>query len=574
MLRRLAIKNYAIIDDVTVEFTPSFTVLTGATGAGKSIIIGALNLLLGEKASSEVVRSGETNAWVEGEFEIERSEPVTSLFSEAGIETDATLLIRREVADRGTSRALVNDRQVTVGFLKRLGDFLVDLHGQHQHQWLLAAERHLDFLDGFCGTLELREKMGELYNSYVTAHRKLRDLEKLQKESGEREELFRFQVTEIRKANLSIAEEETFLAEKKRLDHAQELVQSAERLYDSLYDSEGSATERLKLAVRELSRLGAIDADLAKQAESLEQAHIVTQDVASFLGQYRERVGFDPERYQQVVDRLDLYFRLKKKYGGSVDAVNALADDLEKQLHQRMNLGEEIKQTTAELARLRGECARVATALSTKRTEGAGALAKRVEKELEQLGMAKTKFQVQIVQTQADDGVAVNGKTWALSETGIDQVEFLIAPNVGETLKPLAKIASGGELSRIMLALKSVASRADQVDTLVFDEIDVGIGGEVAGAVGRKLKALAKTKQVLCITHLQQIAALADHHLLVSKEKEKNRMVTRIKPLSPKERVPEIARMLSGEKPTALTLEHAEEMLKTAVRLAHRPEQS
>ena len=563
MLSSLRIKNYALVDHLEVEFQPGLNVITGATGAGKSIIVGAANLALGERASIEAVRSGFDTASIEAVFKLPDDRTLKEVLGKLGmILQDDVLIIRREISSRGQSRCLLNDRLVTLGSLKSIGDRLADLHGQHQHQSLLNVERHIEYLDHYGDLENVLIRVSEIYHSLRKKRKELEDLKTSKMIDEERRKLYQFQIQEIEKANLSPDEEEKLAQERGVLENVEALFELSSNLYHQLYESEESIVERLGFLSKELKRGADIDSRLKEPAETLESAVIGLQDVARFLEDYKGGLEFDPERLEMIRERLNLLNALKRKYGKSVEEILTYKEQIKRELDRIESKDETIDNLKKEIVVLSQTLQRECGLLSQKRKAKASELSGRIQKALTNLGMAKTEFQIKITQREDKNGlVELNGKRFFADEKGIDLVEFFVSPNPGEELKPLAKIASGGEISRIMLALKSILAKTDRVETMIFDEIDVGIGGEVASVVGKSLKALASSHQVLVITHLQQIASQADHHFKVFKESVKGRTVTKIKRLNKEERVKEVARMISGEKVSQLTLRQAKEMI-------------
>jgi len=564
MLKSLRIRNFAIVEDLEVEFYPGLNILTGATGAGKSIIIGALNLALGERASSEMIRTGAESAIVEAIFEIKLKSLIEKLLSELGIiYPENQLIIRRELSSKGASRCFLNDRLVTLANLKLIGDQLADLHGQHEHQSLLNPEEHLIYLDNYAEAKDLLNRVGD---GYYKLKKKLEDSEELKridKISKEKKELYQFQLKEISSANLSAGEEEELSSEKIILENAETLFQIASLIFHELYEKDESILERLSCLKKDLEKGGEYDLRLKEHIEALNSATLQLDETSRFLQGYKDSLNFEPERLEKIRERLNLINTLKKKYDRSVQEVLNYADSIKNELDKLENRDELIRKTEMEINDLKQKLKRDTLLLSSKRKEKGVELAKKIKKELSFLGMEKCDFNTKIFYREAEDGLLeLDGKRYYVDEKGLDQVEFYVSPNPGEELKPLAKIASGGEISRIMLALKSVLAKSDQVPSMIFDEVDVGIGGEMAEAVGKRMKALSANHQIICITHLQQIASQSDYHFKVYKEVSKNRTLTKIKLLSKDERIKEIARMMAGKKISDLTLEHAAEMIE------------
>jgi DNA repair protein RecN (Recombination protein N) len=570
MLKNLRIRNYALVEDLEVEFYPELNVLTGATGAGKSIIVGAVNLVLGERASSDVIRTGFDNAIIEASFELESDQIFRNLLIPLRINCpDNILIIRREISSKSVSRCFVNDKQITLGSLKSIGDRLADLHGQHEHQSLLNVEKHIEYLDHYSDLNNFLASVSQNYYRLKEKQKQLEELEKSKKQDLERKALYDFQIKEIEQANLSWGEEEKLIQDKKILENIEELYQLSSSIYQNLHEGEGSIQERLAISSKEIKRGKELDSRLKEPKESLDSSLIQIQELSRFLESYKDSLEFDPERLEMIRERLNLINTLKKKYGNTIDEILTYAQKIKEDLNRIENKDQIITGLKEEIKRLSDTFKKDCLLLSQKRKAKALDLGKKIQVTLSGLGMDKTKFEVKITSKEEENGLLeIDGRRYFADQKGMDQVEFFVSPNPGEELKPLAKIASGGEISRIMLALKSILAKADQVSTMIFDEIDVGIGGEVASAVGKSLKNLASSHQVIVITHLQQIASQADHHFKVFKQTSKGRTVTQIKKLEDRERVKEIARMISGEKISELTLKQAKEMIKTADRSA------
>lgn len=562
MLKRLTVKNYAIVRDVTLELEPGLSILSGETGAGKSILIGALNLILGERASTDVVRSGEDLAIVEADID-ELPDSAIRMIEQLEIEIeDGPVSVRREVQAKGSSRAFINGRMVQLSALKRVASTMFDLVGQHQQQYLIDTAHHIRYLDNFGGLEEDRQTVTDLYDRYESTRHKLEKLEERAKKQSEDLELYRFQMKEIEQAKMSVEEEAELRQEKKILENADRLKTALGGIAGVMSTGDHSISSRISHVEDMLREAGEIDDSLTEDLHRVESARIELEDIGRELASRAEDIEADPERLQFLEGRVDVYYNLKKKYGGSVEAIFEYYDKIAKEIEQSENLDSDIEEMKKGLGELRSDLTEKSIALSDKRTKQAITLSKRVEKELSALGMGKAQFEVRVVRREDESGlVEADGKRFKADRDGIDEVEFFFCANKGEELRPLAKIASGGELSRVMLALKSVGARKKKLETLIFDEIDSGIGGETAAAVGKKLRKLGEKHQIVVITHLQQIAAAGEHHHKVFKKKEGGRMVTRIKKLSEKERTEEIGRMLSGDKLTDTTLKQAEELL-------------
>lgn len=550
MLTRLRVKNYALIEDLDVTFGDGFSVLTGATGAGKSILVGSMNLILGEKASLEMIRSGAKEAFVEATFEFDSPppEPIGRFLSQGS----NVLLLKRQVVEKGRSFAFANDQQTTLVTLKDIGAVLADLLGQHHHQSLLNPNAHRELLDRFSLEVSLPRDYGAAFSRLRKCEEELQATLEQEKISKERQELYRFQLDEIKKAKLQPGEEDSLQEERKVLKNAQKIAHMAQRISYALSGDDDSTVNRLKVLLKEFESLAELDSRLKDNISQWRDVVFSLEDLDLELSRYRDSVHADPERLEWVEDRLRLYSDFAKKYGSGHDAIMGYREKIEKELKDLANREDRIRELKEEVKSLKADVYRLGNAISKERAAGAKILKERTEKELQELGMKGTKFEARFIPLED------------ASETGLEEVEFLISPNPGEPVKPLAKIASGGEISRIMLAFKTVLAKVDNIPLLIFDEIDVGIGGEIASLVGKKLKKLSQHHQVVCITHLQQIASYGDHHFRVLKARKRKRTITEVKELSRDERVEEIARMIAGEEITDLSLKHAREFLKEA----------
>ncbi len=556
MLEDLTVKDFALIDSVSLEFPEGFSILTGETGAGKSILIGSLTFLLGGKASADLIRTGAEEARVSGTVYLEETAVAArEWLSSHGItpENDR-VLVRRAMRSTGKSASWIEDTPVTRTELVEFTSYLVDIHGQHEHQSLLRVEEHRRFLDAFAGIEAEVKDFTSMYTS-LAAKRKLCDeMSTSEKERTEKAELLHFAIEEITAAKLSPDEEDELAAEEMRLSQHEKLFALVDQLTESLSSSNG-AVPSLKRSRAQLESASAIDSSLSSFLSRLENTYYELDDLADTLRQYHAGLTFDPSRLEYVQERLSLIFRLKKKYGGTLKDVIDYVDDAEAQLSQLEGWESNRKQVEAEISELEKSVYRAGTLLSEKRKEAAGGLQNRVEEILKSLGMLSTRFRVQLTLREGTDTIQKSGPY------GFDNIEFMISPNAGEPLRPLVKIASGGELSRVMLALKTVLASADEAGTLIFDEIDTGIGGEVALSVGAHLKSLSAKKQIICITHLASIAVRADNQIKIEKTVLSGKTSTRAFPVSGPQRVEEIARMLAGDGMSAASVQHAEELL-------------
>jgi len=564
MLKELHIRNLAIIEEARLEFGPGFTVLTGETGAGKSILIDGLNLALGERADREMVRAGCDEAVVEALFDIAALPEVGALLSTMEVpDMGGELVLRRMVTSAGKSRCSANAATIPLVMMKKLGDRLVDLHGQHEHQLLLDPAMHLEFLDAFGGLLPVRAEVRGAYLEWRACHLELDDMRARDSEKAARQELLTFQVGELDAAGVKEGEDTALQSERIRLANTQRITEALGRAYEKLM-GEGGAREALGGAVADIR--GAVEYDrkgIEPQSEALVRAQEAMLEAAGSIRAMQEGMEADPRRLEQVEERLDLLNRFQRKYGGSLAGVLEYLERARKELKEVASSGERIRELEGRVESLRSDLSRHAAKISSERRTQAGTLAQEVSWELRQLAMDTADFGIKTIQQSIPDGpVEIGGERYQATENGIDSVEFYIAPNVGAGTHPLKDVASGGELSRIMLALKSVLAKVDRVGTLVFDEIDTGIGGRVAEVIGRKLAQIGESRQTICITHLPQIAARASGHFFVRKSADEGQTRVEIKGIKGKDRTREIARMLAGEEITDTALRHAESMIK------------
>ncbi len=568
MLTELRIHNFAIIDKLDLRFGPGLIILTGETGAGKSIILDAVVMLIGGRADTTVIRTDSDAAFVEGVFHLKGPEKEAVHFilqREELMDEPDYVVLTREVRKEGRSVARVNGRTVNVSLLKELGALLVDIHGQAEHLSLLDARAHLGLLDRYAEVAQPLSDYRQTYHTLLNLRRELNELRKAQADSERRVEMLTYQAEEIEAARLKPGEDEELRKERDRLANAESLAQNAQEALAVL--DEGSpetpaATDLVGQASQALSALAKIDSaqnELANQAELLLDT---ISDLIRSLRDYLEEIEFNPKRLDEVEERLDLIHSLTRKYGGSIPSVIAYGAEARKQLETINTAGERIEELEMQEARLLEKLAQQGSLLSDKRKQAAVEMGNGIEAELDDLRMAAAKFGVDF-QTKPDpNGAPVNGSRIAFDQNGLDRVEFLIAPNPGEGLKPLAKIASGGETSRLMLGLKNVLARADEVPSLIFDEIDQGIGGRVGMTVGQKLWNLSRMHQVFCVTHLPQLAAFGDEHYQVQKLIEGNRTLTRVERLDGETRLLELSQML-GEVGEG-TLRSAHELMQVA----------
>jgi DNA repair protein RecN (Recombination protein N) len=568
MLSKLRVQDFAVIDQVEVGFEPGLNIITGETGAGKSLLIDALGTVLGARSDTTVLRSGAEKAVVEAEFTLPPASPVRALLEENGLvhpEDPDFLVLRREIFASGRSRAFVNDSPVALPLLQEIGDLLVDLHGQHEHQSLLRPATHILYLDEFASLAARVAEFGLLYREHSRLTKELAELNERERLLQEKRELFEFQLKEIESVQPTVEEEAELIRTEKILSNSQRLYESTSLAYELLYEREGSVAELLDRAANELSALSSVDPSLGQLADELDQARLSVSEIAKTLQNYRTRVDSDPARLEEVRQRLALYARLKKRYGLTTEEVLRHRDELRRQLGEFTSLREQIEEKQKQLAEVGARLTTLAVQLSEARREAARGLEKAVQEQLAELGMPRAQFQVVFGREEDPAGVVeLEGVRYRTTSRGIDQVEFYLSTNPGQGLRPLAKVASGGEVSRVMLALKSVLVHCDPVPTMIFDEVDMGISGRIAQVVGNKLSSLARERQVVCITHLPQIASHGGSHFLVEKFDSSGITRTQVRKLRGREREEAIARLLSGEKVLETHLEAARALLREA----------
>jgi len=558
MLQELRIKNFAIIDELNLSFSKGLNILTGETGAGKSIILNAVHLLLGDKATEEWIRSSEEEASVEAIFDIsgnaevkERLKDKVSHLQAEGEEN--SLLIRRVISRTGRGKVFINGSPATLGVLSEAGEGLLSIYGQHEHQSLQRVETHVDILDEFGTLLKLREEFQKQYQEFVSLSEEVERI-RAEKERRSRErELMAFQSKEIEASRIQPGEEESLKEERGILNHAKKLMDFTHVSEETIYSEEGSAIERIQRIINQGREMIAIDPSLSQPLKALESTLIQLEDITLALRDYSRRVEINPMRLEEIESRLEEIDRLKRKYGSTIEEILSFKHRTEEALKSFTSDEERLSQLESRLNPLRQTVNGLARKLSNERKKVALELKKSVVKELSSLGMKKTAFEIHM------DPLPISLK-------GVDRVEFLISPNVGEEVKPLAKIASGGELSRMMLAMKRILAKVGGRQVLIFDEVDSGIGGAMAEVVGKKLRELSLHHQVICVTHLPQIASFADQHHSVRKEVKAGRTLTLVDRLDKEAIVDEIARMLGGMKVTEKTKAHAKEMIENAKR--------
>ncbi|MBE9536070.1 MAG: DNA repair protein RecN [Proteobacteria bacterium] len=555
MLNELRIKDFAIIEEISFSFRNGMNVLTGETGAGKSIIIQAINLILGDRAASNLVRNGKKEATVEALFTLEKEGSIAKKLDALGIDNDGELLIRRIISQEGKNKVFINGAMVTLNVLTDLTEGLVSISGQHGHQTLLKPERHIYLLDEFGRLEELRTSYQEIYSSYKKVSCELEGLYSDEKSRKEKADLLMFQLEEIDRVSPQTDEDSKLEEEHRRLANAEKLLKNTSFAEDALYSSEGSMSERLGGVLDLIREAERVDEGLKQIAEGLEALMFQTEDAAMALREYSGKVIVDPERLKSVEERISDLDRLKKKYGPGLEDVIQRKGTIEEELSLLDNSDLRKKGLEDELEKYHREAVEAARHLTGARKSVSAQLSKKIASELEELNMSNARFESVMTPLSEKDDCELN-------ENGAERIEFNLSTNPGEEPKPLAKIASGGELSRIMLALKNCIMDRERTPTLVFDEVDSGIGGGTAEAVGRKIKKVSGNTDVICITHLPQIAAIGDSHYMVKKTVKDGRTFTTIEELEMDMRLEEIARMLGGLTITEKTREHAREMLR------------
>ena len=569
MIEELYISNVALIDELRLECSSGLNIFTGETGAGKSVILNAVGLALGERGTAGLVRDGATNAKIQIAVALPPDHPVWAGFNDSefaeALDAEETLILSRQINANGRSRCHANGQLVSLTFLSAIGDLLVDIHGQHAHQSLFRSDTHLDLLDTFGGHEALKAEVGKKYDELHATQAQLANYSRTLREAMREKDLLEFQLDELDEAQLQENEEETLMNERHLLSNAETLFESANQLYEQLYGgtlSESSTLDGLRTGSRTISKLSELDSSLSELNTRFESVLYELEDIAYQIRDYRDKVEFNPHRLTEVEERLDLIHRLKRKYGDSISEILAYQAQASQKLEELQFGSERTEELKDQIHLLTQGAQKLAIELSKKRRETATQLESLVERELQSLGMEKAVFQILVSPIESAEGpLEIDGKRYDLRADGMDEIEFFISPNVGSEPKPLAKIASGGEISRVMLGLKTVLAQIDLIPTMIFDEIDAGIGGRTADIVGQKLKELSRFRQVFCITHLPQIARFADQHYRVEKSVEAERTTITAKLLTPEERIEEMARMHGGEA-TVTTLAHARELLE------------
>ncbi|MDN6640203.1 MAG: DNA repair protein RecN [Tetragenococcus sp.] len=556
MLLELSIENFAIIESLHLTFHKGMTALTGETGAGKSIIIDAMGLLAGGRGSTDYIRQGKQKCVLEGLFELPKSSSFTILLEELGIDQqDEMLIIQRDITSSGKSICRVNGRMVTLGNLKRIGAYLVDIQGQNEHQDLLQPEKHLQLVDGF-GTSSFKKQLAEYkekYTEFRELERKVRAIQENEQSYIQRIDMLNFQKSEIEEADLQIGEEEKLVEERDKLTNFQKIMDAFAKSHEVLAAETGNSLDGIGDAAQELQEVAHLDKEYEQINESVQNAYYLLQDAAGEISNLLDQLELDEGRLEEVNARLEVIRQLKRKYGDSISAVLTYYEKISSELAQAEDTGNRLEELQVNLDKQHDEIWKMAESLHSQRENIARQLEKDILQELADLHLENTQFEVRFAKEKK-----------ALNSSGFDQVEFYLTTNPGEPLKPLAKVASGGELSRILLALKSIFSKAQEKTSIVFDEVDTGVSGRVAQAIAEKISGIGYGSQVLCITHLPQVAAAGDYQYLISKEVQDGRTKTIVDEIDTEERIKEIARMLAGAEITELTMENAKEMLTQA----------
>jgi DNA repair protein RecN (Recombination protein N) len=561
-LNRLYIKNFAIIDEIEINLKPGFTVITGETGAGKSIIINALNLTLGEQADISMIRSGADNALIECEIELSDSPRIEEFLNDLDIPTNGKLKIRRKLYQSGHSKAWINGKNVNIGHLKIPGNHLIDLHGQHHHQALLDEDNHLPYLDSYGDYASLLEKVQNSWQKMANLLEKKEILQERHRTLKEKKDLWQFQYDEIESIDPAKNEYEKLKKEKSILENAEKIFRLASELTGQLYENENSFYNNIEDAIGKLEELNNIDDDFEEYLDQLADTKFMFQELSTKLAEFSDEIDVDPNRLDHINERLYNLEKLMKKYGDTLDEVLAYKNKIEKELERDEGLKMEINKIDEKIKSAQQDYSKKALKLSEARQKYASAFERELDEALARLGIKGGKFQVELKKENSPQGLAIiDGQTYLADEKGLDQVRFLISTNPGEPLMPLTNIVSGGEVSRIMLAIKSILADKDRIPILIFDEIDTGISGKIGRIVGEEVKKLSSSHQIICITHLGQIAGLGDDHLAVRKITDNNRNKTKIYRLGYQERIDEIATLIGGRNITNSAKAQAKELL-------------
>lgn len=559
----------ALIKELNIEFEERLNVLTGETGAGKSIVIEAIDLILGGSAASDLIRDGEGSLIVEGLFLLtpQEKELINNLNSDIEIvDEEGVLLIRREVNKKGRNKCWINQRLINLSTLQEIGKFLVDLHGQHNHQSLLDPSKHIDLMDNLGGDkiIKYRKELFDNYRKWREKNKKLFKLIDDKEENLKRVDFLKFQLEEIDKTSLVKGEDKVLEEEEMVLKNAEKIIETMEKANFILYEGgleQASVRDSLNEVSADLGEIASLDRRIEKIRENLKEVGYQFEDIVNEIVRYKDEIDLDSQKLKEVEGRLNLINSLKSKYGSTIEEILEYRQKIYQELEAIDCNEDKLEKLKEEINSLEDRISTISRNLSINRIKIAGDLQKMVVRELEDLNMKRCQFEVSINSYQDNNGIEIDGKKYKIGPKGIDDIEFMISPNVGERLRPLARIVSGGEVSRIMLALKSILSEVDQVPTLIFDEIDNGVGARLGEVIAQKLKVLSKKRQVICVTHLPQIACRAGRHFYIEKYILNNQTGIRLKEMEGKERVKEIARMLDGSQMSEITIQHAQKML-------------
>ena len=559
----------ALIKELNIEFEEGLNVLTGETGAGKSIIIEAIDLILGGSTATDLIRDGEDSLVVEGLFLLAPQEK--ELISNLNLDTEivdkeGSLLIRREVNKKGRNKCWINQRLINLSTLQEIGKFLVDLHGQHNHQSLLDSSKHIDLMDNLGGDkiIKYRKELADNYRMWREKSKKLFQLIRDGEENSKRIDFLKFQLEEIDKASLAKDEDKVLEEEEMVLRNAEKIIETMEKANFVLYEGgseQASVRDSLSEVSIDLGEISSLDRRIEKIRENLKEIGYQFEDIVNEIVKYKDEIDLDSQKLKEVEGRLNLINSLKSKYGSTVEEILEYRQKMYQELEDIDYSEDKVKKLKEKLNSLENKISAISQHLNANRRKIAEDLEKMVIRELEDLNMKKCQFKVSINNYEDDNGIEIEGKKYKIGPKGIDDIEFMISPNIGERLRPLARIVSGGEVSRIMLALKSILSEVDQVPTLIFDEIDSGVGARLGEVIAQKLKALSKKRQVICVTHLPQIACRAERHFYIEKYVLNNQTGIKLNEMKGEERVKEIARMLDGSQMSEITIQHAQKML-------------
>jgi DNA repair protein RecN (Recombination protein N) len=568
MLKSLYVKNYALIEEIGLTFSSGLNILTGETGAGKSILIGALGLILGGRASSDNVRQGADKAIVEGIFSVDDNERARKLLESMDYDiVSDEIIVRREITAKGTSRSFINDSPAPLTLVKDLGDFLVDLHGQHEHQLLLRPDTHISLLDNVGGLERMVADFAAAFADLVDTQRRLDELRRREAQLREKQEFHQYQLKEIDAVGPQSGEDQAILLELKILENGERIFEIASALHALLYEEENSVRDQLLRARNQLDQLVNIDPGFSEQRAECVSAISIVEELAKYIQSYSAAIDFSPDRLEEMRERLLALNGLRKKFGGTLDAVLEHRETIAQEIDLAQNFDEQIESLARDADEKRRRAGEMAARLSQKRHEVARKVQRSIENVLKGLGIEKGKFVVNIDQNVAPDGapgaVLYNGTLYAATAAGFDRAEFFISTNLGEEPKPLARVASGGEISRVMLAMKTILAKNDKLPLLIFDEIDTGISGRIASKVGAAMRDLADFHQIIAITHLPQIAAMSNSHYVVEKSEQGKRTVTRVRKLTTEEHTREVAKLMSGETVTESSLQMARELIES-----------